>query len=82
VKPVCEARRAQPVRAVEQSPQEREIARTYPLLAGSGSLYGDCVRGDASEVYQSGTAPQLERLEVAGGSSPAGSGQFDPGASR
>jgi hypothetical protein len=27
-----------------------------PLLAGSESLYGDCVRGDSSEVYQSGTA--------------------------
>jgi hypothetical protein len=27
-----------------------------PLLAGSGSLYGDCVRSDSSEVHQSGTA--------------------------
>ena len=24
------------------------IARTYPLLAGAGSPYGDCVRGDSS----------------------------------
>jgi hypothetical protein len=27
-----------------------------PLFAGSGSLYGDCVRSDSSEVHQSGTA--------------------------
>jgi hypothetical protein len=27
-----------------------------PLLAGSGSLYGDCVRSDSSQVHQSGTA--------------------------
>jgi hypothetical protein len=40
--------------AVQLSAPERQIARTYPLLAGSGSLYGDCVRSDSSEVHQSG----------------------------
>ncbi len=42
---VCEARQTQPALPVQQSPQECRIARTYPLLAGSGSLYGDSVRG-------------------------------------
>jgi hypothetical protein len=53
----CEARRAQP--HCNNRLGNAELPAPTPLLAGSGSLYGDCGRTDSSEVHPVGDSHSL-----------------------